>query len=92
MIESAEKTFFFGDFELDGSKRLLLKKGEPIPLYSKTLDLLLVLAENRDRVLTKNELLEKVWENQFVEENNLTVHIEFTGIIKKDGNGIIRAR
>lgn len=92
MVETTEKTFSFGDFELDGAKRLLLKQGAPISLNSKTLDLLLVLAENRGRVMSKNELLETVWENQFVEENNLSVHISALRKIfgeKKDAHQFI---
>jgi len=69
------KTFSFSDFELDGAKRFLLKKGQAVALNPKAFDLLLTLVENRGAVLSKNELLDKVWENQFVEENNLTVHI-----------------
>lgn len=69
------KRFSFGEFELDAGRRLLLKSGEPVNLNSKTFDLLLTLVENQGQVLTKNDLLDKVWENQFVEENNLTVHV-----------------
>ncbi|MBS1796466.1 MAG: PD40 domain-containing protein [Acidobacteria bacterium] len=75
MESVSEKTFFFGDFELSGARRQLLKDGEIVALNARTFDLLLVLVENRGRVLSKDELLEKVWEGQFVEENNLTVQI-----------------
>ena len=75
MIEMAEKTFSFAEFEVDAAKRLLLKDGQPVALNPKTFDLLLTLIENRGEVVHKNDLLDKVWENQFVEENNLTVHI-----------------
>src|SRR5687767_10442946 len=67
--------FSFGEFTLDPRHRVLARGGENVPLKPKTLDLLLTLIENRGRVLTKNELLDRVWENQFVEENNLTVHV-----------------
>ena len=67
--------FSFGEFELDPDRRLLLRQGEAVPLHSKAFDLLLTLVENHNKVLSKNELLDKVWENQFVEENNLTVHV-----------------
>src|SRR5687768_6763571 len=67
--------YSFGDLEVDPDRRLLLRAGEVVPLKAKTFDLLLTLVENRGAVLTKNELLDKVWENQFVEENNLTVHV-----------------
>jgi DNA-binding response OmpR family regulator len=56
MLETAEMTFSFGDFELDGAKRRLVKKRRSIPLNSKTLDLPHVLAKNRGRVLSKDEL------------------------------------
>jgi predicted ATPase/DNA-binding winged helix-turn-helix (wHTH) protein len=75
MIEAAEKTFSFGEFELSGTKRTLLKRGENVSLNSKTFDLLLTLIENRGQILSKDELLETVWEGQFVEENNLSVQI-----------------
>jgi DNA-binding winged helix-turn-helix (wHTH) protein/Tol biopolymer transport system component len=65
----------FGDFELDPRRRLLMRGGETVPLGGKAFDLLLALIENRDEVVTKEFLLETVWEGQFVEENNLTVHI-----------------
>lgn len=76
MKENGSGHFFsFGDFELDGAKRRLLRKGQTIPLNSKTFDLLLTLIENHGEILSKDELLNQVWTGQFVEENNLTVHI-----------------
>ncbi len=69
------KTFFFGEFKLDGGKRLLVKNGQAVSLNPKAFEMLLALIENHGRVLSKDELLEKVWAGQFVEENNLTVHI-----------------
>ena len=69
------KTFFFGEFEINGAKRQLLKQGEPLALNSKAFEMLFVLVENHGQILSKDELLEKVWAGQFVEENNLTVHI-----------------
>jgi DNA-binding winged helix-turn-helix (wHTH) protein len=70
-----QKHFRFGDFELDVAKRLLLREGTPLSLNSKTFDLLLALLDRRGEVLTKDELLETVWPDQFVEEGNLTVQI-----------------
>ncbi len=69
------KTFFFGEFEINGAKRQLLKQGEPLALNPKAFEMLFVLVENHGQVVHKDELLEKVWAGQFVEENNLTVHI-----------------
>jgi TolB-like protein/DNA-binding winged helix-turn-helix (wHTH) protein len=75
MNSEVNKGFCFGEFELDRERRLLLKRGEAVNLNPKTFDLLLALVENHGQMLTKNDLLDKVWENQFVEENNLTVHV-----------------
>lgn len=69
------KHFRFSEFELDVTKRQLLRDGEPVSLSPKTLDLLVVLVESRGEVLTKDELLEKVWPDQIIEEGNLKVHV-----------------
>ncbi|HKX83199.1 MAG TPA: winged helix-turn-helix domain-containing protein, partial [Pyrinomonadaceae bacterium] len=75
MEVSSAKRFRFGDFELDGTRRLLLRRGEPVTLNSKTFDLLYALLERHGDILSKDELLEKIWPGQFVEEGNLTVHV-----------------
>jgi len=64
--------YSFGPFELDPEARLLCREGEPIPLAGKTLDTLLVLVENRGRLVDKDELLSRVWVGTVVEEANLT--------------------
>jgi len=50
-------------------------QGEPIALSGKSFDLLLYLIDHRDRVVSKDELLEKLWPQQFIEESNLAQHI-----------------
>lgn len=77
MIKSLEHAFIyeFGPFRLDIEKRLLLRDGEAIHLAPKAFDTLHVLVENRGRVVEKNELLNQVWPDSFVEEINLTVYI-----------------
>lgn len=75
MIDTAEKIFSFAEFEVDAAKRRLARNGSPVALNPKAFELLLVLIENRGQIVRKEELLETVWANQFVEENNLTVHI-----------------
>ena len=67
--------FRFSEFELDGTKRLLFKSGELVALHPKTFDLLELLIERRGEVVHKNDLLDAIWANQFVEESNLTVHV-----------------
>ena len=55
--------------------RLLLAGGTPVPLTSKAFDTLVILIENRDRVVTKDELLRSVWPDVEVEEGNLTQQV-----------------
>ena len=62
----------FGSFELDPEARLLCRDGEPVPVSGKTLDTLVVLVENRGRLVDKEELLSRVWTGSIVEEANLT--------------------
>src|SRR5215216_2700689 len=69
------RIYSFADFRLDAGRRLLLREERPVALGPKAFDLLLALVENSGRVLEKDELLGLVWPGQFVEENNLTVHM-----------------
>lgn len=65
----------FPPFRLDPQKRLLFRENEPVPLTPKVLETLLVLVENRDRVVTKDELMKLLWPDSFVEESNLSQNI-----------------
>jgi DNA-binding winged helix-turn-helix (wHTH) protein len=66
----------FLDCELDPGARLLLRRGEPVHLTPKALDLLLVLVAERPRAISKTELLERIWPGTFVTDASLarTVH------------------
>ncbi len=63
------------DFEVRPDERRVLLRGEDVPLGARAFDVLMCLVQQRDRVVTKNELLEQVWSGMVVEENNLTVHV-----------------
>ena len=72
----AHKQFYeFGAFRIDIALSRLERAGEPVPLPPKAFDLLLLLARNTDRVMTKAELMKTLWPNSFVEEANLTQHV-----------------
>lgn len=75
MIEPSTPFYDFGPFSVDAGKRLLSRDGEPVPLAPKVLETLLVLIENRERVLSKDELLQKVWGDTIVEEGGLTRNV-----------------
>src|SRR5512141_472050 len=65
----------FGRFVLRSAERRLLVDGEPAPIGARAYDLLTVLVQRRDRVVSKDELLELVWPKAVVEENTLQVHV-----------------
>jgi TolB-like protein/DNA-binding winged helix-turn-helix (wHTH) protein len=68
-------TYQFGPFRLQVDRRLLLRDGAPVVLAPKALETLLALIEHRDRVLTKDELLQRIWGDTVVEEGGLTRNI-----------------
>ncbi len=68
-------TYTFGPFSLNCEARTLLRGGEPVALTGKTFDTLLLLVQNRGRLVTKDELLSVVWRSTNVEEANLTQSI-----------------
>jgi Tol biopolymer transport system component/DNA-binding winged helix-turn-helix (wHTH) protein len=65
----------FGSFLFDARERLLLRDGEPVPLTPKAFDVLAALVEQPGQLVSKDELLRKVWPDTFVEEANLAYHV-----------------
>jgi DNA-binding winged helix-turn-helix (wHTH) protein len=72
---AANRYYLFGPFRLDVTERLLYGQRGVIRLTPKTFDTLLALVENRGHVLGKEELMQRVWPDSFVEENNLAQNI-----------------
>jgi TolB-like protein/DNA-binding winged helix-turn-helix (wHTH) protein/cytochrome c-type biogenesis protein CcmH/NrfG/rhodanese-related sulfurtransferase len=72
----AGKDFFeFGRFRLDRTTRVLSENGKPIAISSRAFDILHFLILNRDRIVTKDEIISRVWQGMIVDENNLAVQI-----------------
>ena len=67
--------YAFGAFQLDAQQKILLRDGERIALHPKTFATLLALVESGGAVITKDDLLAKVWPGTFVEESSLTKNI-----------------
>src|ERR1700680_1440005 len=65
----------FSEFVLDPDRRTLYRADSPVSLTPKAFDVLLFLAQNPNRLVTKEELLQAVWGDTFVEEGNLTQYI-----------------
>jgi pimeloyl-ACP methyl ester carboxylesterase/DNA-binding winged helix-turn-helix (wHTH) protein/class 3 adenylate cyclase len=75
MSRQARRLYGFGPFRVDPVERTLLHNERPVQLTPKVFDTLLVLVENSGRILGKNELMQIVWPDSFVEENNLAQNI-----------------
>src|SRR6202142_1705532 len=65
----------FGQFALDPGRRTLSRADSPVALTPRAFDVLLFLVQNPNRLVTKEELLQAVWGDTFVEEGNLTQYI-----------------
>ena len=68
-------SYRFGAVEVRPSERQLLVEGKPAAVGARAFDVLLALIDHRDRVVSKNELLDMVWPGLVVEENNLQVQV-----------------
>ena len=76
MIDQLPKRFYeFDSFRIDLDERRLIRGGHPIPLAPKVFDVLLALVENNRRTLLKDELIDRVWADTFVEDGNLNRNI-----------------
>jgi DNA-binding winged helix-turn-helix (wHTH) protein/Tfp pilus assembly protein PilF len=72
---TGSSAYRFGPFTLDIDERRLSAGGDTVRLSPKAFDLLATLVQHRARLLTKHELLARVWPDVFVDEGILTVHV-----------------
>src|SRR5947199_3287472 len=75
MSKENRQVFEFGPFRIDTVNRQLMRDGEVVPLKAKAVDTLLLLIENRGDVLEKDDLMQAIWSDSFVEEANLMQNI-----------------
>ncbi len=61
----------FPPFRLDAERRLLLRHGSAVPVPRKALEALVMLVEQHGEVVSKEDLLKRVWHDAYVEENSL---------------------
>lgn len=73
--ESTVRCFNFKNFTLDLEKRLLLRDGEPVPLTPKAFDTLALLVRRSGHVVGKDELLDEIWADAFVEESTIAQNV-----------------
>ncbi|MGY3492766.1 MULTISPECIES: winged helix-turn-helix domain-containing protein [unclassified Bradyrhizobium] len=75
----------FGPFRLLRAQYLLLEGDEPVPLGSRALEVLIALLERHGELVSKQDLMARVWPNVFVEPANLTVHMSALRRALRDG-------
>ncbi|CAN7485920.1 winged helix-turn-helix domain-containing protein [Rhizobium sp. LjRoot30] len=70
-----EEEFQFGPYVLRTSKRAVLLNGQPIPLGSRAMDILIYLVRNAGQLQTNAAIIKNSWPDTYVDEANLRVHI-----------------
>lgn len=75
MSSPARRIFSFGPYFFDPEEHTLLREGTPISLKPKVFDLLLIFVHNPGRLLTKDELIRRLWPDVAVEDHNLAVAV-----------------
>ncbi len=87
MTAQTKRIYEFGPFRVDAGERVLLRDGKPEPLPPKALDVLLMLLENTGHIVEKDELMNRVWADSFVEEGNLKVTVSVLRKALEQGAG-----
>lgn len=75
MSKKINNLYEFGDFRLDTAERVLYRKEQLLPITPKVFETLLSLVESNGKIISKEELMNEVWQDSFVEESNLTQNI-----------------
>ena len=75
MADPPPRYFEFAPFRADPMRRVLLRDSEPVSITAKVFYTLLLLIENHGKLLTKDELLKRLWPDRIVEEASLVQNI-----------------
>jgi DNA-binding winged helix-turn-helix (wHTH) protein len=84
-IVPAQSEISFGPFRLLPAQYLLVEGDKPLRLGSRALEILVLLLERPGELVSKQELMARVWPNIFVEPANLTVHMSALRRTLRDG-------
>ena len=87
MNQRALHFYEFGPFRLNLTERILYRGSDMVSLTPKVFDTLLLLVENNGHILEKNELMEHLWPDSFVEESSLTQNISLLRRALAEGDG-----
>ena len=75
MSTPSKQIYEFGPFRIDREEKVLLRDGKPVPIPPKAFEVLLILVESSGHIVEKDQLLNRVWADTFVEEGNLKVTV-----------------
>jgi len=75
MSKQIKEIYEFEDYRIDAMRRVVTRADQPVAMTSKVFESLLVLVRNRDRVLSKDELMATLWPDSYVEEVNLAQNV-----------------
>ena len=75
MSDPSEQAVHFGPYRIHPRQRLVLEAGRPLRLGRRAVDILLILLEQAGKVVSKQELIARVWPKTVVEDGNLRVHM-----------------
>jgi DNA-binding winged helix-turn-helix (wHTH) protein/TolB-like protein len=84
-METGPHSYAFGAFRLDVVERALYADGSRVVLTPKAIETLLALVERHGRVVSKDELFQRVWPDAFVEENNLAQNVSLLRRVLGEG-------
>jgi DNA-binding winged helix-turn-helix (wHTH) protein len=84
-VRAAPTEISFGPFRLLPTQFLLREGDKPVALGSRALEILIALLERRGELISKHDLMARVWPNVFVEPCNLTVHMSALRRALRDG-------
>ncbi|MFW5876686.1 MAG: alpha/beta fold hydrolase [Myxococcota bacterium] len=81
-------TYRFGPFRLEPEERRLCRDGQAVPMQGKVFDLLLLLVRRAGRLVTKQELLDTIWPDVVVDENNIAYTVSILRKALTDAPGV----
>ncbi|HXG83444.1 MAG TPA: winged helix-turn-helix domain-containing protein [Pyrinomonadaceae bacterium] len=79
----------FGEFQININERFLLHNNQHIRLSPKTFELLSFLVRRNNQIIEKGTLMRDIWQDTFVEEANLTVHISVVAQSKERASSLL---
>ena len=88
MSQQKREIYEFSNFRLDIGKGILLCEGHTVSMQLKTFELLCILVKSNGQLITRDELMNQLWADTFVEENNLSQHIHsLRKVLEENGSG-----